>query len=96
MCKEGFAEEGTKMMRKAPSTNSVYKALAHIILTIQNDVGLVVMPNGGDVFLRRFMVEYPNVIQTINQEGVFFENFKRIQHQILIIIRVGVSGHKNA
>ena len=77
MCKEGFEEEGTKMMRKAPSVNSVYKALAHIILTIQNDVGLVVMPNGGDVFLRRFMVEYPNVIQTINQEGVFFENFKK-------------------
>lgn len=77
MCKEGFKEEKTKMIQKAPSANNVYKALVHIILTIQNDVGLIVMPNGGDVFLRRFMVEYPGVIQTINQEGVFFEDFKK-------------------
>lgn len=77
MCKEGFEEEGTKMMQKAPSANSVYKALAHIILTIQNDVGLIIMPNGGDVFLRKFMVAHPNVIKTINQEGVFYSELNK-------------------
>lgn len=77
MCKEGFKEEDTDMMRETPLTEAIYKALAHIILTIQNHVGLIVMPNGGDTFLRKFIVEYPKVIQTINQEGVFFENFKK-------------------
>lgn len=77
MCKEGFKEEDTDMMQKAPSANSVYKALAHIILTIQNDVGLIVMPNGGDVFLRKFMVAHPNVIKTINQEGVFYSELNK-------------------
>lgn len=77
MCKEGFKEEDTDMMQKAPSANNVYKALAHIILTIQNDVGLIVMPNGGDVFLRKFMVAHPNVIKTINQEGVFYSELNK-------------------
>ena len=77
MCKEGFEEEKTKMIQKAPSANEVYKALRKMILRIVYDVGLIVMPNGGDVFLRRFMVDCPGVIQTINQEGVFFENFKK-------------------
>ena len=77
MCKEGFEEEETKMIQKAPSANEVYKALRKMILRIVYDVGLIVMPNGGDVFLRRFMVDCPGVIQTINQEGVFFEDFKK-------------------
>lgn len=77
MCKEGFKEEHSHMIKTAPSADAVYKALRNVILRITNDVGLVVMPNGGDTFLRKFMVEYPNVIQTINQEGVFFEDFKK-------------------
>ena len=77
MCKEGFKEEKSRMIKSAPSADAVYKALRDVILRLTNEVGIVVMPNGGDTFLRRFMVEYPNVIQTINQEGVFFENFKK-------------------
>lgn len=77
MCKEGFKEEKSRMIKSAPSADAVYKALRDIILRLTNEVGIVVMPNGGDTFLRKFMVEYPNIIQTINQEGVFFEDFKK-------------------
>lgn len=72
MCKEGFDEEETHMLRKAPSAQAVYNALSAMILKI-HALGLIVMPNGGDTFLRKFMVAHPNVIATINQEGVFFE-----------------------
>jgi hypothetical protein len=35
------------------------------------------MPNGGDVFLKKFIKAHPNVIATVNQEGVFYEDFKK-------------------
>ena len=76
MCQQGFKEEKTKMLRSAPSAQAVYTALANIILKI-NALGLIVMPNGGDVFLRRFMAAHPGVIATINQEGVFYETLDK-------------------
>ena len=76
MVLQGFKEEKTKMLRSAPSTNGVYHALANIILNIHK-LGLIIMPNGGDVFLREFMVAHPGVIATINQEGVFYETLNK-------------------
>ena len=64
-------------MRKAPSKEAVYHALEDIVDIIQHDVGLIVMPNGGDNFVRRFVTEHPGIIQTINQEGLFYEDFKK-------------------
>ena len=58
-------------------TYYVYHALEDIVDMIQHDVGLIVMPNGGDDFVRRFITEHPGVIQTINQEGLFYEDFKK-------------------
>ena len=72
MVKHGFKNP----MRAVPSPMSVYAALTNVILKIHK-LGLVVMPNGGDVFLRKFMSAHPNVITTINQEGVFYEDFKK-------------------
>lgn len=63
--------------RNLPSAKAVYNALANIILNIRYKVGLIVMPNGGDVFLREFMVNHPNAIATINQEGVFYETLNK-------------------
>lgn len=63
--------------RNLPSAKAVYNALTNIILNIRYRVGLIVMPNGGDVFLREFMVNHPNVIATINQEGVFYETLNK-------------------
>ena len=76
MCLQGFKEKRTKMLRSAPSAQAVYTALSNIILKI-NALGLIVMPNGGDVFLRRFMVAHPGIIKTINQEGVFYETLNK-------------------
>lgn len=58
--------------RNLPSAQAVYTALSNMILKI-NALGLIVMPNGGDIFLRRFMVAHPGIIKTINQEGVFYQ-----------------------
>ena len=72
MCLQGFREEKTKMLRSAPSAQAVYNALSSIILKI-SALGLIVMPNGGNTFLRKFMVAHPRIIPTINQEGVFYQ-----------------------
>jgi len=76
MCLQGFKEEKTKMLRSAPSAQAVYNALSNIILNIHK-LGLIIMPNGGDVFLRKFMTAHPGVIATINQEGVFYETLDK-------------------
>lgn len=76
MCLQGFREEKTKMLRSAPSAQAVYNALSSIILKI-HALGLIVMPNGGDTFVKRFITKNPSVIATINQEGVFYETLNR-------------------
>ena len=76
MCQRGFKEEKTKMLRSAPSAQAVYTALSRIILEIHK-LGMIVMPNGGDVFLRKFMTSHPGVIATINQEGVFYSELNK-------------------
>ena len=72
MCRQGF---GGKAFRKAPAAADAYKALAEVVNTIQDDMGLIVMPNGGDEFVKKFMRQYPKRIKTINQEGVLYEDF---------------------
>lgn len=62
--------------RDLPTAQAVYTALSNMILKI-NALGLIVMPNGGDVFLRKFMVAHPGVIKTINQEGVFYSELNK-------------------
>ena len=62
--------------RDLPDQTAVYRALRSIVCGIA-DIGLIVMPNGGDAFVRRFYTEHPTVIKTINQEGCLFEDFKR-------------------
>lgn len=73
MCKKGFKNS----MHPVPLKEAVYAALAQMVRYIQQEVGLIVMPNGGDVFVKRFITENPGVIQTINQEGLFYEDFKK-------------------
>lgn len=61
--------------RALPSASAVYKALSEIVLGLHK-MGLIVMPNGGDVFVKKFITEHPDIIATINQEGLFYEDFK--------------------
>lgn len=76
MCLEGFKEEKTKMIRKAPSADKVYKALRDVIMAIE-DLGLVVMPNGGNDFVERLFDDgYGYLIKTVLQEGVCYTDQK--------------------
>ena len=77
MCKEGFKEQKSTMMQTAPKAADVYNALASMVRGISR-MGLIVMPNGGDEFVSRFIRENPGVIKTINQESLFYEDFKRL------------------
>lgn len=76
MCAEGFKEEGSKMLRKAPSAQAVYNALSAVIMKL-TAMGLIVMPNGGDTFVKKFVSAHPKVIKTINQEGVLYQDKRR-------------------
>ena len=62
--------------RNLPSTSAVYAALTSMILEIHK-LGLIVMPNGGDVFVKKFIKAHPNIIKTVNQEGVLYQDKKR-------------------
>ena len=62
--------------RNLPSAQAVYTALSNMVLKI-NALGLIVMPNGGDVFVRKFIKAHPNVIETVNQEGVLYQDGKK-------------------
>ena len=72
MVTEGFRSP----MRKAPTPQAVYTALSNIVLKL-SDLGMIVMPNGGDTFVRKFVRAHPNVIRTVNQEGVLYQDKKR-------------------
>jgi len=62
--------------RNLPSAQAVYTALSNMVLKI-NALGLIVMPNGGDTFVRKFIRTHPNVIKTVNQEGVLYQDGKK-------------------
>ena len=75
MIKHGF--HGEHLYRDPPSQESVYKALSEVIKKIENEVGILVMPNCGDTFVRRFEKDNPGVILEVNVEGVLYEDFDR-------------------
>ena len=79
MAKEGFKEEKSDMLRKAPSANAVYKSLLDVITTITLDLGMIVMPNGADMLVRQMFADGygRSLIRTINQEGCVYEDFKK-------------------
>lgn len=79
MCLEGFREQDSTMLRSTPSDDAVYKALLDVITTIVMDLGLIVMPNGADAFVRKLFKDGRGkaLIRTINQEGCLYEDFKK-------------------
>lgn len=79
MCQEGFDECGSDRMRTAPKARAVYNALLDVIKYIVQDVGLIVMPNGADTFVRQLFANGhgQGLIRTINQEGALFSGFHR-------------------
>lgn len=75
MCSEGF--KGTKKLRPVPDEHAVFEALVTILREIRYKLGLVVMPNGGDDFVRAVFsccADAKSIIQTVNQEGVLYQD----------------------
>lgn len=78
MCLQGFREEKTKMMKEAPRAWSVYEALKEVMYELV-DMGLIVMPNGGDDFVRKLVSNgHKKLIKTVNQESVLYFNDRRV------------------
>ena len=77
MVKAEFDDEDPDLLRRPPSAGKVYKVLKKAVNTIENEVGLVVMPNGGDNFVKKFVNDCPGVIKVVNQEGVLYMNNKK-------------------
>lgn len=80
MCVKGFREEHTKMIKQAPRAWSVYEALKSVMIELESaSVGLVVMPNGGDVFVRKLVGNgWKHLIKTVNQESVLYSDNKQV------------------
>lgn len=83
MCLKGFREEHTKMIKPAPRAWSVYEALKSVIIEIESaSVGIIVMPNGGDVFVRKLVKNgWKHLIKTVNQESVLYSDNKRVSRE---------------
>ena len=77
MVKREFDDEDPDLLRSVPSAGRVYSVLKKAVNTIENEVGLVVMPNGGDHFVKKFVNDCPGVIKVVNQEGVLYMNNKK-------------------
>lgn len=81
MCLHGFREEKTKMIKPAPRGWSVYEALKDVMYELVG-MGLVVMPNGGDEFVRRLVGNgHKKLIKTVNQESVLYSDNKRVSSE---------------
>ena len=66
------------MLKSIPDPEKVFSALKYIVEEIVNKVGLIVMPNGADIFVRQlFLRGYGDLIKTVIQEGVLYSNFKK-------------------
>ena len=77
MVKREFDDDDPDLLRSVPSAGRVYSVLKKAVNTIENEVGLVVMPNGGDHFVKKFVNDCPGVIKVVNQEGVLYMNNKK-------------------
>lgn len=78
-CLSGFREGKAKTLIPIPEHEKVFFALKYLVEKLVNEVGLIVMPNGGDVFVRElFKRGYGRyLIRTVNQEGVLYSDFKK-------------------
>ena len=76
MVRSGFENDDADLFRTPPSAASTYRALRLLVKSIDQKVGLTVMPNGGDHFVRKFVADCPGIIRIVNQEGVLYEDFE--------------------
>lgn len=66
------------MLKPIPDPEKVFFALKYVVEKITTEVGLIIMPNGADVFVRQmFHRGWGYYIKTVIQEGVLYSNFKK-------------------
>lgn len=81
-CVVGFREDKTKLLRPAPRGWSVYETLLEVMTTLVKDLGLVVMPNGGDGFVTKLIMNgHRDLLKTVIQESVLYSNSKRVSSE---------------
>lgn len=78
-CVVGFREDKTELLRPAPRGWSVYETLLKVITVLVKEKGLVVMPNGGDGFVTKLIMNgHKDLLKTVIQESVLYSNSKRV------------------
>jgi endo-alpha-1,4-polygalactosaminidase (GH114 family) len=82
MCIVGFREKNVCFINPAPRGWHVYEALLKVMNILVHDVGLVVMPNGGDLFVKKLINNgHRDLVKTVIQESVLFNNNKRVSKE---------------
>lgn len=78
MCLLGFREKKTNLMKEAPRAWSVYETLMQTTKELVA-MGLVVMPNGGDLYVRKLINNgHRDLVKTVIQESVLYSDNKRV------------------
>lgn len=81
-CVVGFRENKTEMLRPAPRAWSVYESLLKVMKELVYGLDLVVMPNGGDTFVRKLILNgHRDLVKTVIQESVLFSDNKRVSKE---------------
>ena len=81
MCLLGFREKKTDLMKEAPRAWSVYETLMQTTKELVA-MGLVVMPNGGDLYVRKLINNgHKDLVKTVIQESVLYSDNKRVSRE---------------
>lgn len=81
MCLSGFREQKTNLMKAAPRAWSVYETLMQTMKEL-TAMSLVVMPNGGDLFVRKLINNgHKDLVKTVIQESVLYSDNKRVSRE---------------
>ena len=82
MCVVGFREANTELIKPAPRGWSVYESLKNIMKEIVYGLGMTVMPNGGDTFVRKLILNgHKDLVRTVIQESVLYSGNKRVSSE---------------
>lgn len=78
-CVVGFREDKTELIKPTPRAWSVYETLKNVMKEIVYGLGMTVMPNGGDLFVRKLINNgHKDLVKTVIQESVLYSGNKRV------------------
>jgi endo-alpha-1,4-polygalactosaminidase (GH114 family) len=81
-CVVGFREDKTELLQPAPRAWSVYETLLGVMKEIVHGLGMTVMPNGGDTFVRKLIMNgHKDLVKAVIQESVLYSGNKRVSSE---------------